>query len=376
MSAEQPKQPRPTNYWEYIRVDDLLSLQGGVDRDEAQVKNDEVLFIVVHQVYELWFKLVLRELRQARALFRQPRVAEQELSGAVRSLKRATTVLRASLPHWEVMETLTTRDFLAFRDKLFPASGFQSAQLRQIEIVLGLEESERIGLGASGEQGYLAALRAHDGAESTALRAVQKELEGGLSLKHAIDEWLYRTPIDGVDDKHPGSAGELDAFLAKFLAAHAAEGRRTCELACAAAYTEEERQALRGRYAREHESVRAFFQPSEAEGGARRRRIRAAILFIESYRELPLLSWPREVIDALVEFEQLFVIFRQRHARMVERMIGRRTGTGGSAGVDYLDHTALKYRVFRDLWAVRSLQVRKDGLPALTQPDFYEFRNG
>jgi tryptophan 2,3-dioxygenase len=78
----------------------------------------------------------------------------------------------------------------------------------------------------------------------------------------------------------------------------------------------------------------------------------------------------------LVEFEQLFVIFRQRHARMVERMIGRRTGTGGSAGVDYLDHTALKYRVFRDLWAVRSLQVRKDGLPALTQPDFYEFRNG
>ena len=368
--------PRPANYWEYIRVDDLLALQGGLERDEARLKNDEVLFIVVHQVYELWFKLVLRELRQARELFRQPRVAEQELSGAVRSLKRATAVFRASLPHWEVMETLTTREFLAFRDKLFPASGFQSAQLRQIEIVMGLSESDRIGLGASGEQGYLAALRAHDGGESSALHAVQRELEGGASLKEAVEEWLFRTPIDGVDDKHPRTGAALDAFLSSFLAAHAVEGGRTCELACAAAYTEEERVALRGRYAKEQESVRAFFHPSEAEGGARRRRIRAAILFIESYRELPLLTWPREVIDALVELEQLFVIFRQRHARMVERMIGRRTGTGGSAGVDYLDHTALKYRVFRDLWAVRSLQVRKEALPSLSNAAFYEFRNG
>ena len=90
----------------------------------------------------------------------------------------------------------------------------------------------------------------------------------------------------------------------------------------------------------------------------RRSRIRAAVLFIESYRELPLLAWPRKVLDALVEFEQALVIFRQRHARMVERVIGRRTGTGGSAGVDYLDQTALRYRVFQDLWAVRTFQVR------------------
>ena len=65
--------------------------------------------------------------------------------------------------------------------------------------------------------------------------------------------------------------------------------------------------------------------------------------------------------------------FRQRHARMVERMIGRRTGTGGSAGVDYLDQTALKYRVFRDIWAVRTLLVREGELPTLERPDFYGF---
>jgi tryptophan 2,3-dioxygenase len=61
---------------------------------------------------------------------------------------------------------------------------------------------------------------------------------------------------------------------------------------------------------------------------------------------------------------------------MVERVIGRRTGTGGSAGVDYLDNTALAYRIFRDLWAVRTLQIRAVAVPPPTDPAFYGFRNG
>jgi tryptophan 2,3-dioxygenase len=100
------------------------------------------------------------------------------------------------------------------------------------------------------------------------------------------------------------------------------------------------------------------------------------MLFIETYRELPLLAWPRELLDALVELEQRFVIFRQRHARMVERIIGRRVGTGGSSGVDYLDTTALRYRVFRDLWAIRTLQVRRAAAPELENAAFYDFRYG
>jgi tryptophan 2,3-dioxygenase len=103
-----------------------------------------------------------------------------------------------------------------------------------------------------------------------------------------------------------------------------------------------------------------------------RARIRTAMLFIETYRELPLLAWPREVLDKLVEFEQVFAIFRQRHARMVERVIGRRMGTGGSSGVDYLDDVA-RYRVFRDLWAIRTLQIRREAAPALTNPAYYGF---
>ena len=76
--------------------------------------------------------------------------------------------------------------------------------------------------------------------------------------------------------------------------------------------------------------------------------------FIESYRDLPLLAWPRLLIDTVVELEEQLVLWRTRHARMVERTIGRRMGTGGSAGVDYLDQTA-RYRIFTELWAVRTL---------------------
>lgn len=374
---------RPATYWDYIRVEDLLALQGGLDRDEKGLSNDEVLFVTVHQVFELWFKLILRELTTARDLFTAERVAEQELSGAVRSLKRVTTIVRVSLAHWEVVETLTTREFLAFRDKLIPASGFQSAQLRQIEILLGLPESERISLGArgpeksaAGEGGYLAALQARGGVPSPALERVKRQLSDMPTLKDAIDAWLSRTPIDGCEPQHPQSAQRLKHFIDAFLVAHAREADDAAEYHASMALSSEEGDAVRARYAKEKDSVRAFFNPTEAEGGARRARIRAAMLFIETYRELPLLAWPRELLDSLVELEQFFVIFRQRHARMVERIIGRRTGTGGSAGVDYLDATALKYRIFRDLWAIRTLQIRRAAAPELEHPEFYGFRNG
>ncbi len=370
--------PKPATYWDYIRVEDLLALQDGLEHDEAKLGNDEVLFITVHQVFELWFKLMLREIQAARDLFLAPRVAEQELSGAVRSLKRTGTVLRVANIHWDVIETMPTREFLAFRSKLLPASGFQSAQLRQIEILMGLPEADRISLGPAGGSGdgYQAALRGPGGANSPALERVKRALADTPSLRDAVDAWLWRTPIDGFDANHPQAEARLTEFLERFLAAHAAEIDLNLAHAQAISEGDTERAELKRRYTIEKENVRAFFKPSEAEGGARRRRIRAAMLFIETYRELPLLAWPRELLEALVELEQRFVIFRQRHARMVERIIGRRTGTGGSSGVDYLDNTALKYRVFRDLWAIRTLQVRRAAAPELANPAFYDFRNG
>ncbi len=371
MSGEEPRAP---NYWEYIRVEDLLSLQGGLENDESKLENDEVLFITVHQVFELWFKLVLREMISVRDVFKADVVAEQEMSEVVRGTRRIVTILRRCVDHFAVMETLTTRNYLAFRDKLMPASGFQSAQMRQLEIIMGLHDDDRIPLGVG--EDYKDALRAHDGSESPASRRVRAQKDDMPTLATALADWLTRTPIDG---KSPGDAGAdeaLDAFVETYCAAAASEIDQTCRLALTRTRDADDQERLRERYENEKKSIRDFLNPTEEEGGERRRRIRAAMLFILSYRELPLLAWPRELLDGLIELEQAFVIFRQRHARMVERVIGRRTGTGGSSGVDYLDQTALSYRVFRDLWAVRTFQIRAEATPELKNAEFYGFRNG
>lgn len=361
------------NYWEYIKVEELLALQGGFDGDESKIGNDEALFIVVHQVYELWFKLILRELTKARDLFRQNPVPDIQLATAVRSFRRVVAIFEQAIAHFRVMETLTTRDYLEFRDRLIPASGFQSAQMREMEILLGLEDSLRIPLGREGS--YMEALKTNDGQASPATRRVEARLKDGPSLRHVIYEWLSRTPIDG-----PTSSQEsADRFLRRIIEAHRNEiGERT-RLAEQQALTAEDVGRLRARYEKEVAFSAQFLLAEEdpkadEETRAFRRRVRAGIVFLESYRELPRLAWPRELVDAIVELEQAMVIWRQRHARMVERVIGRRTGTGGSAGVDYLDQTALRYRVFGDVWAVRSLLLRKPTLPALDNEVDYHFR--
>jgi tryptophan 2,3-dioxygenase len=358
-------------YWDYIRVEDLLSLQQGIELDEGDISNDEVTFITVHQIFELWFKLIHREMRSARDLFTRDPVREQELSGAVRSLGRIGTILRMAAQHFEVMETLTTRDYLAFRDKLMGASGFQSAQLRQIEILFGLDESERISLGGGG--GYLEALRAPGGGSSPAMKRVQASLADTPSLRAAIHGWLYRTPIDGTAPGDPDAEQLLDVFVERYLDAHSRATDSTREKAAAVADGDYDRAAFAARYETEKAYAREFLQPGTDEEARRLRRERCAMIFIETYRELPLLAWPREVLDHLVEVEQLFVVFRQRHARMVERVIGRRVGTGGSSGVDYLDQTALSYRIFRDLWTVRTLQIPREAAPELDRAEFYGF---
>ncbi|MDJ0974197.1 MAG: tryptophan 2,3-dioxygenase family protein [Planctomycetota bacterium] len=357
-----------TSYWDYIRVEDLLELQNGLEEDEAPLSNHEVLFVTVHQVFELWFKLILRELSTLRDFFNQDNVPEQDMALAAESLGRISTILNVAVKHFEVVETLHTRDYLDFRDKLFPASGFQSAQMREMEIILGLPDDERIGMGSA--SGYMQALRGVDGKGSSALDRVESRKADMPSLKAAVGEWLYRTPIRGSQPGDENDDAVVDGFLKDYLAQYeqAVERLKTHIRATVGEVADPD--AFDRQYAREIESTAAFCQGDSP----RERRIRAAIIFIESYRELPLLAWPRKVLARIVEMEQQLVMFRQRHARMVERVIGRRTGTGGSAGVDYLDQTATTYRIFKDLWAVRTIQIRRDDLPPLDEKGYYEFR--
>lgn len=358
-------------YWDYLRLDQLLSLQGGLEDDEDQLMSDELHFIVVHQVYELWFKLILRELREARNHLAAPKVPEDHIPYVVHHLRRVTEILKLAVQQWSVMETLTPQDFLAFRDKLSPASGFQSFQMRELEILLGSTSDTLARYGDVQPVRHILEKAKGSAGGERAVRALEK-VQHELSLRGALHDWIYRTPIQGSSPDHPDDDAVVDGFLEAYLEAQdrqqEAQMQRLIEHGIATP------EALHARFLETRDGSRRFLLAEDVDAVDRPhiRRVRAALLFIESYRNLPLLAWPRLLVDTVVEVEEQFVLWRHRHARMTERTIGRRVGTGGSSGVDYLDKAA-QGRIFPELWAVRTLLLPVDALPPLRNPTFYGF---
>ena len=304
-------------YSEYLRLEELLKLQDGVKGEKRKISSDELHFILVHQNFELWFKLVINELKCTRDILASDYVEETKLPQAVHHMDRVIEIFKLMSQQWRVMETLEPQDFLNFRDELGTASGFESVQMREMESLMGSKwiDGKLVG-----------------------------NIENGKSLYGVTCEWLERTPIQGSVYNSKEDQIQVDEFIKEYLSAH------------------------KRLYPDTNEEAVNFFNEDKS-----LRRRRAGLVFIESYRELPLLAWPRKLISTLIELEQSMILWRTSHARMVERMIGRRIGTGGSSGVDYLDMTT-KYRVFIDLWAVRSILIKKEALPTIKNKDFYEFR--
>ena len=116
-------------YSRYLKIEELLALQQPASEPP---EHDETLFIVIHQVYELWFKLMLHELEKVKRDF-----SAGDLFGAIATWKRARTVLKTLVGQIDVLETMTPMSFLTFRDRLESASGFQSTQFREVEFLLG-----------------------------------------------------------------------------------------------------------------------------------------------------------------------------------------------------------------------------------------------
>ena len=130
MSTRFGEEGRRLSYGTYLKVRELLDLQNGLSEE-----HDELLFIVAHQVYELWFKVVLFELEAAR-----DRIDSDDIFFALHYLKRVHVVEKLLVEQIEILETMSPQDFLAFRSQLAPASGFQSVQFREIEFLSGLKE--------------------------------------------------------------------------------------------------------------------------------------------------------------------------------------------------------------------------------------------
>jgi len=268
MSFGLPIKPdeRRLTYGGYLHIADLLTLQH-LESDPPQ--HDETLFIIIHQVYELWFKLLLHEVDAIVAALDQ----DQALS-AHRLLRRCVEIERVLVSQVAVLETMTPMDFLAFRDHLMPASGFQSWQFRELEFVSGLKEPRFLGNYTKGSAEY-------------------QRLEARLAkptLGEAFYGLLRRRGFRLVADSHDERISEL---------------RRIYEDA-------------------------------------------------ERHYDLFLLA------ESLIEYDEMFTLWRMRHVKMVERMIGSKTGTGGSEGAAYLLKTIDRH-FFPDLWELRTSLSKKAG---------------
>jgi len=258
--------PEKMTYGQYLTLEPLLGAQHPISDH-----HDEMLFIVIHQTKELWLKQAIREVKLARDLIRADKLVEVH-----KILSRVSRIQAVMTLSWDVLATLTPTDYSQFRDVLGGSSGFQSAQFREFEYLLGLKDG-----------GHL------------------KFQEEGSAQRQALADALAA----------PSLWDEANAALARAGIALALPERDHSET----------------------------YQPSEA--------VEAA--WAEVYRDADR-WWPLYALaEKLVDIDDAMATWRHKHVITVERIIGFKRGTGGTAGVPYLQSTLAK-RAFPELWSLRT----------------------
>lgn len=244
------------SYNKYLKVQNLIELQSRLALPE---KHDELLFIIIHQTFELWFKQILHELDATMVYIKENRVMR-----AVRNLRRVCEIEKILVAQFKVLETMTPHDFLLFRDELKPASGFQSTQFREIEFLSGLKDEK---------------------------------------LMRFFDEEFA---IERLNKR----------FVAETL----------------------------------HDAYFNFLQTRGFAVDTFETRVESTIKIIRDIEQFPE---EFELQEVLIEHDELVSQWRFHHIKMVERTVGGKTGTGGSAGVGYLA-TTLEKRFYPEFWEART----------------------
>lgn len=321
--------PAAVQYHDYLQLDKILQAQSLESEKYQLPAHDEMLFIIIHQAYELWFKQLHHEVDSVVQIMGRPALNDNspELQTVVHRLQRCVTILRVLVQQIDIMETMTPMDFLDFRDMLRPASGFQSWQFKELEAKLGLGFDER-----HGREYYTSQLKP-DHVD------IIKKAEAQPSLLQLLNKWLERMPFlkEGADKlfwenyKKVYSEGLAEAekgnnqvFDSIFHDSGEIPGRHLSAAACRAA------------------------------------------LFILLYRGYPLLQLPFQLLNVLLEIDEQLSSWRYRHMNMVHRMIGTRIGTGGSTGKDYLKAAADKHYIFREIAQLNSFLAERRKLPQLS----------
>jgi tryptophan 2,3-dioxygenase len=265
------------SYISYLKVDELLTLQQPLSDGP---EHDELLFITIHQVYELWFKQILHEVAAA-----QKSLTAGDTHRSLALLGRVRTIMKTCVSQLDILETMTPLQFNSFRARLTSASGFQSAQFRELEAVLGRRDHA----GESADKGSGMGMADHLIPGSEARARVEAAMLRPSLWDSALHYFNSRMAM-------PESVLQRDVTIS--------------------------------------------WEPNEE----------VQKVLIELHRSDPEASM---VAESLVDFDEGLQEWRYRHVKMVERTIGAKMGTGGSAGVGYLASTLFR-PVFADLWAIRS----------------------
>lgn len=343
----------PIYYAEYLGLDKLLSSQNLKSEQYGYKAHDEMLFIIVHQAYELWFKQILHELDSVTQMFRDEVVDERSIGIAVARLHRITEIQKLIIEQLRVLETMTPLDFLEFRDFLIPASGFQSFQFRLIENKLGLSEEKRI---QYNNVDYLNTLEEQH-------RKIIMDTVNDPSMFELLNKWLERTPFLNTDKFNFWQSYKLAVEKMLEHDKNIINSNQTL--------SEKKKDFQLKNIELTRENFEALFDENKhkqlVEEGKRHLSNKAmlAAIFINLYRDEPILHMPYMLLNHLVEIDELFTEWRYRHALMVHRMIGAKIGTGGSSGHQYLMNTVDKHRIFTDLFNLSTYLIPRSELPKL-----------
>ncbi len=345
-----------THYHQYLQLDKILQAQDPRSAADGKPAHDEMLFIIIHQAYELWFKQMIHELQSIIDIMQHENVDERSLNVIVHRLHRLIEIMELLIQQIRVMETISPLDFLDFRDYLFPASGFQSFQFRLTETMLGLKTTQRITYNG---QPYHLALEPQQ--QEDMLR-----IESQPSLLEIVEKWLERIPF--IEFKNFNFLEHYKKAVVAMLAREQTAIQQTPFLNDAEKIM---RLQMLGNTDSYFQQVLDKNKHDEAlANGSLKFSYRATIsaLFITIYNTEPILSNPYQMLTKLMDLDELLTTWRYRHAQMVLRMLGRKIGTGGSSGHDYLRTTAQKHTIFGDLHNISTLLVNRTAVPDL--PDY------
>jgi tryptophan 2,3-dioxygenase len=327
-------------YSNYLGLDKLLDSQHPVSAAHGVDAHDEMLFIVTHQAYELWFKQIIHELDSIIALLRKEEIDDNsgDMGVIVRRARRIVEIWKLLIQQIDILETMSPMDFLEFRNFLIPASGFQSLQFKLFEAKFGLRMERRHG----GEYYKRTGPSGLSRKDFERLGAVEAQ----PTIKRQLINWLERMPF--LVPAYWGRAFTPRRFWAayrkKFLASlHEFENAD----------------------ARREEFNRIFLREGNGEFGPAAMR---SALFIMLYRDYPIFQLPYQLLTTLLDIDEQTSVWRYRHLMMLGRMIGLRVGTGGinKEGKNregYLEGALKHNRVLWELSDLSTYFIERRNLP-------------